>query len=167
MTDGARYLYDLLPALGVKTDSKPLPSHAQTASQPPTSLAQNPVDNEAPVGKLVEGVVQVRQVAHAKQEHPEKYARALGTSSQVHLQEAHETQEPTATLLSDTEDFLPFNLGPAPAAASSAAAERDQQRTASTSASDDLPWASGLEFSSPMLRLHHGESQCRGLCCAH
>lgn len=61
MTEGTNFLYDLLPALGAKPDGKPQASYAQAVSQPPKSLAQNPVEQEAPVEELVAGAVQVLQ----------------------------------------------------------------------------------------------------------
>lgn len=77
----------------------------------------------------------------------------------IGLQDALAAQRPTVTAISDTEDFLPFNLVAEPAVKSSPeAAARDQQHSASTSGPDDLPWATDVSLASPLLRLHHGTS---------
>ncbi|KAK9822265.1 hypothetical protein WJX74_001011 [Apatococcus lobatus] len=135
MTEGVRFLYDVLPALGSKPNKAPLPSYAQAVSQqanetPPVSLAQNPVE-QSPAGKaLVQGAVQ----------------------------DAHAAERPTVTAINDADDFLPFNFAVEPAIKSSPVAEaaaRNQQHTASTSGSDELPWATDITLTSPLLRLHH------------
>ena len=78
----------------------------------------------------------------------------------IGLQDALAAQRPTVTAISDTEDFLPFNLAAEPAVMSTPeAAARDQQHSASTSGPDDLPWATDVSLTSPLLRLHHGMSQ--------
>lgn len=81
-----------------------------------------------------------------------------------HLQDALAAQRPTVTALSDTEDFLPFHLPAEPVARASPATEaaaRNQQHTAGTSGCDDLPWATDVNLSSPLLRLHHGTHTAR------
>ena len=169
MTEGVRFLYDVLPALGSNTNNKSLPSYSQAVSQPgpdtpPVSLAQNPVE-QGPAGEaLVQGAVKVKASWRTLQHNILSSCAAKQRKMLYSLQDALAAQRPTVTALSDAEDFLPFNLAAEPAARNSPASEaaaRNQQDTAGTSGSDDLPWATDVNLSSPLLRLHHGTCTAR------